>query len=159
MIPKTSILSNKFTIMLKPHPIARTRWDYEAYAAIPNDGRRLGFVLNAPEDVELTVRDVVQPDLVIVSKSRSEILVPTRVKGIPDWVIEILSPSNADYDLTTKRQLYERCGVPGYWMVDPVEHKVIRLVLSEGMYQESSCVDEITFSLPPSVRVDLNKVW
>ncbi len=182
--------------MLKPYQIDRSLWDYEAYAAIPNDGRRheiiagehfvnaapniyhqhvsrhlqfqlfaaielsgLGFVINAPVDVELSKHDVVQPDLVVVRKSQSSILIPTRVQGIPDLVIEILSPSHSDYDLSTKRQMYERCGVPEYWIVDPVEHKVIRLVLSDGIYQESICVDEITFSLPPSVRVDLKKVW
>ena len=191
-----SILNNKFTVMLKPYQIDRSLWDYEAYAAIPNDGRRheiiagehfvnaapniyhqeisgrlyfqlysaisltdLGSVLYAPVDVELSKHDVVQPDLVVVRKSRSTILIPTRVQGIPDLVVEILSPSNSDYDLSTKRQMYERCGVPAYWIVDPIEHQVIQLLLCEKRYQETACTDEVTFSLPPSVRVDLTKVW
>jgi Uma2 family endonuclease len=119
----------------------------------------LGTVLFAPVDVELTEHDVIQPDLVVIRKSRREILVPTRVRGTPDLVVEILSPSNLEYDLTTKRQLYERCGVPEYWIVDPIEHKAIHLLLRNGVYQETVCLDEITFDLPPVIRVELNLIW
>lgn len=130
---------------------------FQLFTAIELSG--LGFVINAPIDVELSERDIVQPDLVVVRKARSEILVPTRLQGIPDLVVEILSPSNSDYDLTTKRQLYERCGVPEYWIVDPVEHKAIKLILQGGVYQETVWTDEIVFDLPPVFRVDLTKVW
>ena len=42
---------------------------------------------------------------------------PIRVR--PDWVCEILSPSNAKTDLIAKFQVLQRCGVPHYWIVDP----------------------------------------
>lgn len=119
----------------------------------------LGTVLFAPVDVELSEHDIVQPDLVVIRKTRREILVPTRIRGIPDLVVEILSPSNSEYDLTTKRKLYERCRVPHYWIVDPAEHNAKQLVLRSGVYQETVCTDEIKIDLPPVVRIELSKVW
>lgn len=43
------------------------------------------------------------------------------VTARPDWVCEILSPSNASTDRVEKLQTYFSCGVPHYWLVDPVE--------------------------------------
>ncbi|WP_250637480.1 Uma2 family endonuclease [Caldithrix abyssi] len=41
------------------------------------------------------------------------------MKGAPDLIIEILSPSSAYYDLVGKKELYEQFGVKEYWIVDP----------------------------------------
>jgi Uma2 family endonuclease len=43
----------------------------------------------------------------------------TVVQVRPDWVAEIISPSNAGNDLVKKRRIYHRHGVPHYWIVDP----------------------------------------
>ena len=37
----------------------------------------------------------------------------------PDWICEIISPSNAGNDLVKKRRIYYRHGVPHYWIIDP----------------------------------------
>lgn len=42
---------------------------------------------------------------------------PVRVR--PDWICEILSPSNASRDTVHKLRSYHRAGVPHYWIVDP----------------------------------------
>jgi len=42
----------------------------------------------------------------------------------PDFAIEILSPSNAYYDLRLKKAVYERIGVREYWIVDPMERSI-----------------------------------
>jgi Uma2 family endonuclease len=42
---------------------------------------------------------------------------PVRVR--PDWICEILSPSNASRDTVHKLRGYHRAGVPHYWIVDP----------------------------------------
>ncbi|QDV41155.1 hypothetical protein Enr13x_09930 [Stieleria neptunia] len=173
-----------------------TKWDYESYAAIPDDGLRheiiagehfmnpapsldhqtvsrriqfqlyteielteLGQVFNAPVDVQLSDHDIVQPDLVIVSKDRRHILTPTKIKGVPNLIVEILSPSNSDHDRKRKRTLYEQNLVPEYWIVDPEEHSILQLVLTGGVYHEQSYHDEISMTIPPCVSVDLTKVW
>lgn len=43
------------------------------------------------------------------------------IEARPDWVCEILSPSNAKTDRVEKLQTYFAAGVPHYWVVDPLE--------------------------------------
>lgn len=60
---------------------------------------------------------VVQPDILVVcdpSKVEDE-----RVHGAPDFVAEVLSDSTANKDFSVKRDLYERCGVKEYWLIQP----------------------------------------
>ncbi|MDE2984278.1 MAG: Uma2 family endonuclease [Gemmatimonadota bacterium] len=81
-----------------------------------------GEVFYAPCLVEFpgTV-DRVQPDLFFVAEERREIIAEKQVLGAPDLVVEILSPSTAHRDRGIKLDLYARCGVREYWIVDPVE--------------------------------------
>jgi Uma2 family endonuclease len=92
--------------------------------------RRLGEILCAPTDVVFTRFDVVQPDLLYVSAARQGI-VDAYVGGAPDLAVEILSPSNRRYDEVTKRDLYERTGVPEYWLVDP-EVETVKVFRRDG---------------------------
>ena len=76
-----------------------------------------------------------EPDLLFVAKSRQpDVLTAKHVRGAPDLVVEIGSPSTRKRDETTKRHLYERFGVSEYWVVDPDLDilKVYRLV--EGRF-------------------------
>ena len=80
----------------------------------------LGKVYVAPFDVVLSDTDVVQPDLLFISRAREHTLTDENVRGAPDLVIEILSPSTAERDLGYKHELYGRHGVLEYWIVDPM---------------------------------------
>ncbi|MFN6128658.1 MAG: Uma2 family endonuclease [Planctomycetota bacterium] len=118
-----------------------------------------GVVINSPVDLQISPHDIVQPDLVFVSIDRKSILTPSKIKGIPDLVVEILSPSNTKHDTVVKRQLYERMGIPEYWIVDPEDHTLLQLVLDNGAYREVPCHDEVIMTVAPRVRVDLKRVW
>ena len=139
------------------HQTVSRRIQFQLYRVIEIAGK--GVVFNAPVDVQLSNRDIVQPDLVVIETSRQKIMTPTKIKGIPNLLVEILSPSNADYDLKKKRELYERSGVPEYWIVLPDEQQVIQLSLIDGRYQESIHHDAITMIEPPQATVDLTQVW
>ncbi|MCY4637585.1 MAG: Uma2 family endonuclease [Acidobacteria bacterium] len=71
----------------------------------------LGRVYVAPFDVVLSDTDIVQPDLLFISRAREHTLTEENVRGAPDLVIEILSPSTAERDLGYKHELYGRHGV------------------------------------------------
>jgi Uma2 family endonuclease len=79
----------------------------------------IGHVFTAPFDVVFSDLDVVEPDLLYVSRERLDVLTKAHVRGAPDLVVEILSPGTRRTDEITKRKLYERYGVQEYWVVDP----------------------------------------
>ena len=79
-----------------------------------------GWVLPAPTGVEFPeTEEGVQPDILFVSTARKHTMVREGIRGAPDLIVEILSPSTANRDRTIKRKLYQRQGVPQYWLVDP----------------------------------------
>ncbi len=79
----------------------------------------IGAVFLAPFDVVFSDLDVVEPDLLYISRERRKVLTDKHVRGAPDLVVEILSPGTRKTDETIKRRLYERCDVREYWVVDP----------------------------------------
>ena len=95
----------------------------------------LGEVFFAPTDVILSEECVVQPDLLFISKERLNIIEKRGVFGPPDLVVEIISPSTALFDATTKRDIYERFGIREYWLVSPEEKMVEVFTLEEGRYK------------------------
>jgi Uma2 family endonuclease len=84
-----------------------------------------GLVLYAPVGVEFPdTEEGVQPDIIFISRERMHVVGEDWVRGAPDLVVEILSPSTAERDRTVKRKLYERQGVAQYWVVDPEAESV-----------------------------------
>ena len=79
----------------------------------------LGAEYTAPFDVYLSETNVVQPDLLFVSKERLDIITEDNVQGAPDLLVEILSPSTASMDCNRKRDLYAEHGVKEYWIAAP----------------------------------------
>ena len=139
------------------HQTVSRRLQHQLYTQIELTGR--GVVYNAPVDVQLTDHDIIQPDLVVVLTSRMQMITPTKIKGVPDLLVEILSPSTASNDATLKKQLYERVGVAEYWIVDPDNHTVEQLVLADGRYERRPAADAIPLSILEGVAVRLADVW
>ncbi len=95
--------------------------------------RGLGEVLHAPLDVVLAEEDVVQPDIIFISRPRLGIVAEKGIRGAPDLVVEILSPGTAERDRTVKEKLYHRFGVREFWLVDPAARTVeIKVWAPEG---------------------------
>jgi Uma2 family endonuclease len=95
-------------------------------------------VLIAPVDVLLPRADetdervdtVVQPDVVVICDPQK--ISERRVRGAPDLVIEVLSPSTASHDMVKKRRIYESHGVPEYWLVHPTDRVLTVYRLTNG---------------------------
>ena len=95
----------------------------------------LGTVYYAPTDVVLSDTDVVQPDILFVSKERSHIRTADNIQGAPDLIVEILSPSSVRRDWHDKRELYAVHEVREYWIVDPVHQIVSVMLLHDGVLE------------------------
>lgn len=167
-IPRTSIAAfAESRVMSVAKKVAQTRWNYDAYCAIPDDGQRheiidgehfvnpvpnlyhqkvpghlyfqlfsliemsgLGSVLYSPTDLQLSDHDVVQPDLVVITRKRASIMTPTRLPGVPE-----------------------------YWIVKPDLHQILQLDLENGHYEGTLETTSITMQAEPRVTVNLNRVW
>ena len=118
-------------------------------------------LLAAPCDVVLSDRDVVQPDLLVVCDPNK--ITERCIRGAPDLVIEILSPSSAAWDHREKRFLYEKYGVKEYLVIDPVGQCAHRYVLGEnGKYGASEIFDsqqEIPLQTLPGIFLPLWTVF
>ena len=81
--------------------------------------------------VVLADTNVVEPDITFVSASRMDIVESDNIRGAPDLVVEIISPSNPERDVVRKRDIYARNGVGEYWIADP-DARSIRVMALEG---------------------------
>ena len=138
--------------------VSRWIW-YQLMRQIEEPGH--GVVINAPVDVELNEINIVQPDIVVVATSRREVVSPARIVGVPDLIIEILSPSNPRHDTELKLGLYEQAGVPEYWIVDGQARRLLRYRYIDGAYgSPTTHVSSIVYErLEMRATVDLALVW
>ena len=67
-----------------------------------------------PFMVKLNKKTVVHPDIAVICDTNK--LDDRGCIGVPDMIIEILSPSNAGHDLFTKYNQYMLAGVKEYWI-------------------------------------------
>lgn len=96
-----------------------------------------GGVYFAPVDIRLDAQTVVQPDVFWLSGSSRCQLINERLQGPPELIVEVLSPATARYDRSTKFSIYERFGVPEYWIVDLDVHAIEVWTMRDGLLQRA----------------------
>ena len=124
-------------ILMSPSPRSRhQRFAGNFYRALHGFvvGRGLGQVFIAPLDVHLPSGSIVQPDCLVVLKA-NEHIIKDWVLGVPDLVVEVLSPENSERDRFVKRELYAANRVPEYWMADGETPAIEVLRLSGDRYE------------------------
>ena len=118
----------------------------------------------APVDVRLPRKDetdaaidtVVQPDVLVVCDPSK--IDRRGVRGAPDWLLEVLSPSTAAHDQIAKRRTYERAGVPEYWLVHPGDRTLTVYVLDNGQYGRPE-IYELKDATPIGVLPGVSIAW
>jgi Uma2 family endonuclease len=120
------------------------------------------FDVRLPKD-SLTDDDqidtVVQPDMLIVCDLRK--LDDRGMRGAPDWIAEVLSPSTAGYDRTTKLHAYERAGVPEVWLIDPIDRTVAIYRIAAGRYARAVVLElrgQTVITAVSGVSIDWDRV-
>lgn len=117
----------------------------------------VGEFFSAPYDVKLADGSIVQPDLVAVLTERFSLIAADGIEGVPDFIVEVVSPSSKTYDRVRKRDLYARHGVSEYWLVDPDARGVtIFSDPQQGRYRSERAIRDTAVSgLIPGLSVDL----
>jgi len=113
------------------------------------------------EEPDEDVDTVVQPDLIVIGDEAK--IGEKRIRGAPDLVIEVVSPSTASRDAILKRRRYERAGAREFWMVQPLD----RLVMvfrpeSNGTFGAPTFFaadGRIEVSCVPGLTIDLSLVF
>lgn len=126
-------------------------------------------VFAAPFDLRLSKLDikdedttnVYQPDLTIICDK--EKLSKTGFCGVPEMVVEILSPTTAKSDRLLKFNTYEKFGVKEYWIVEPDTKLVSVFILQDngryGRIEVYTEDDKVKVSIFPDLFIDLKLVF
>lgn len=116
------------------HQQAAGKLFFEIYKFVSN--RNLGSVYFAPIDVYLDEeRNAVQPDIIFVADEGRTTTSRKGIHGAPEFIIEIISPSNSTHDLVVKKEIYQRFGVKEYWIVNPESKETIGFSLDNGSFR------------------------
>jgi Uma2 family endonuclease len=155
------ILDGRHFVNPAPNPRHQTvglRLAFELMRLVEKPGR--GRVFVAPIDVHLGPGTIVQPDLVVLHRRHEAMIGPTKITGVPDLLIEVLSPSNRRHDTERKRERYERAGVREFWLVDPDARCIEQLLLQRRRYRLAAIAEhEVRLRLLRGVAIDLREVW
>lgn len=92
---------------------------------------KLGTVVFAGYKVSVTPTRFREPDILFV-KREDRARMGQDYTDVTELAMEVVSDSNRDLDLVTKREEYARAGIPEYWIVDATEGRITVLVLRQG---------------------------
>ena len=99
------------------------------------------------------------PDILVVCDNSK--MNETECTGAPDFIIEIVSPSNAYRDFLIKLNEYRRSGVKEYWIIDPESKKVYVHIFDNGRYITTIYNEDavIPVSVLPGLEIKLADLW
>jgi Uma2 family endonuclease len=113
--------------------------------------------------IELPNTPEISPDIAGVRRERLPSLPASEpLRIVPDWVCEILSPSNRRHDLLTKKPYYAKIGVPYLWLVELEAQALMAYRLENGRWVElGSWGDETDARIEPfeAIPLDVRAWW
>jgi Uma2 family endonuclease len=122
----------------------------------------IGKIYLAPTDIIFSDIDVMQPDLIFVSKEKFDILTRENIQGAPDLVIEVLSPGTEKRDRTIKLKAYSKFGVSEYWMASN-EKATVEVWRRRGKKLDFHAVlgktQTLATPLLPGLEISLEKIF
>ena len=124
-------------LIIPPHPTyshqeALKRLFLRLHTFVEKNG--LGTVEIAPLPVRLWPGKIREPDILFVANEHQD-RIGEKVFGVPDLVVEVISPATHEVDRGEKFFEYAQAGVREYWLVDPKKHTVEVYVLQGRAYE------------------------
>ena len=126
----------------------------------------LGIILLAPFDIRLPrgIGSPVQPDLAFVRTGNQPRSGDGSFEGVPDLVVEVLSPGTRRLDRTVKLAAYRDAGVPEVWLADPMPRRFQVLALSPGgkEYAERGAFgpgEAVRSAILPGLRLEVDRIF
>ena len=122
-----------------------------------------GELFQSPIDVYLDEYNKPQPDLIFISKEKSGMITHDGIMGIPDLIVEIISPTSIIRDRIEKKNLYEKMAVQEYWLVDPQYEAIEIYTLQNHRYELFSAATtlegEFKSALFDGLSINLNDIF
>ena len=118
-------------------------------------------LFQAPYDIQLEEKVVVQPDLFVVCDDTK--ITELRCIGAPDFIVEVISPSSYKKDTIYKKNLYEKHKVKEYWIIYPSDKIILRYVLEGDTYGEPEQIEEdrpeVSLAINPDIKIDIERLF
>ena len=113
------------------------------------------IVFTAPFDVQLDKDEytLVQPDISVIC-DKDKLTNGKRCMGAPDWIVEIVSPSTDTRDYKTKLLKYRGAGVREYWIVDPIDSRILIYSFVSGAFQILPLKSKLRAEIFPDLEID-----
>jgi Uma2 family endonuclease len=130
---------------------------------VPAEDQGLAFAATAPIGLLMPGCDPVQPDFVLILATNTEVSIQKRIHGVPNLIVEILSPNNQANDTDIKLHAYARAGVPEYAIIDPEARTLSHYRLAEaGRYADADTLaetDTVTFDCLPGLPLQIANLF
>lgn len=121
------------------------------------------WILDEPEVHFVRDTEVLVPDIAGWRRERMPLLPEDhRFEVVPDWVLEVLSPSTQRKDRVIKMKVYARYGVAYLWLADPAARILETYALENGrwvvtgLYQHQ---DEVRAAPFDAIVIPLADLW
>ena len=101
-------------------------------------------------------KNYVEPDIsVICDKSK---LTDKGCTGVPDWIIEIVSPGSRRMDYLTKLFKYRSADVREYWIVDPDKNRILVYNFETEDTGDYTFTDTVKAGIQPDLSIDFSQL-
>jgi Uma2 family endonuclease len=129
----------------------------------PAEDQNLAIAFLSPVGVIMPNSEPVQPDFVLVLAAHKAILQDRRIRGVPDLIVEVISPGSVIYDEEIKRTAYATAGVPEYGIIDPAKRTLKVYSLKEPgeftAFHTFSSDETVTLKCLPTITFTLSDLF
>ncbi|MCP3957434.1 MAG: Uma2 family endonuclease [bacterium] len=124
------------------------------------DERGGGVVRGSRYPMRLDEKWSPEPDLLVVTDERRQLMTPRRLEGPADLVIEIASESDPQLDAREKLPRYQQAGIPEIWLLDPFEQRLRTYEHSPSGYESrEAATGRVVSSVLPGFWIDVAWLW